>query len=102
MKKIYAFVVLTSFCFTKLLAQTGELQGRAYDQSTKEGIPFANVVLEQNGAQKGYGQTDDNGNYSIKPIVPGTYDVKVGYLGYQPVIIKAVQIVSDRISFQNL
>jgi hypothetical protein len=102
MKKIYALVVLTFLCATKLLAQIGELQGRAYDQTTKEGIPFANVVLEQNGLQKGYGQTDDDGNYTIKPITPGTYDVKCSYLGYRPKTYTSVVITADRITFQDL
>ena len=102
MKKIYALAVLAILFTTRLLAQTGELQGRAYDQSSKEGIPFANVVLEQNGAQKGFGQTDDNGSFVIKPIVPGTYDVKVSYLGYRPKVFTGVIVNADKITFQDI
>lgn len=102
MKKLYTLSAFLFLFAARTLAQTGELQGRVYDEKTNEGIPFASVVLELNGTQKGLGQTDDNGNFTIKPIVPGTYDVKVAYLGYQPVIIKGVQVVADRISFQNM
>jgi hypothetical protein len=82
MKKIYALVVLTFLFSSNLLAQTGEVQGKVFDQVTKEGIPFANIVLEMSGSQKAIGETDDNGRFTIKPVVPGTYDVKVSYLGY--------------------
>jgi len=102
MKKLYTLSAFLFLFAARTLAQTGELQGRVYDEKTNEGIPFASVVLELNGTQKGLGQTDDNGNFTIKPIVPGTYDVKVAYLGYQPVIINGVQVVADRISFQNM
>jgi hypothetical protein len=78
------------------------LQGKAYDQANKEGIPFANVVLELNGTQKGYAETDENGNYIIKPVVPGSYDLKVSYLGYRPKTVTGIIVNSDRITFQDI
>src|SRR4030095_7081591 len=102
MKKLYALVVITFLCSTGLLAQTGELQGKIFDQATKEGIPFANVVLESGGAQKGYGETDDDGNFSIKPITPGTYDIKVSYLGYRPKVVTGIIVNTDKITFQDV
>ncbi|MBA3648755.1 MAG: carboxypeptidase regulatory-like domain-containing protein [Chitinophagales bacterium] len=102
MRKIYTLIVFSLFILNQIHAQTGSLQGKVYDESNKQGVPFANVVLEQNGAQKGYGETDDNGNYAIKPIVPGTYDVKVSYLGFQPKVYTGIIVTSDRISFQDV
>lgn len=102
MKKIYAFVVLTFLYSTSILAQTGELQGKVIDQVTKEGIPFANVVLEMNGSQKAFGETDDNGRFTIKPVIPGTYDIKVSYLGYRPKVFTGVIVKSDQITFQDV
>src|SRR5215217_1932021 len=101
MKKLYSLLAILICIAGKTYAQSGELQGRVFDAKTNEGIPFASVVLQLNGTQRGLGQTDDNGNYTIKPIVPGTYDIQVAYLGYQPVITKSIQVVADRISFQN-
>src|ERR1700733_14145942 len=100
MRKLYAILPLL-FIAGNVLAQTGELQGRVFDEKTNEGIPFAPVVLEMNGNQKAVGQTDDNGNYTIKPIDPGSYTLIVQYLGYQPLQLEGIKIVSDRISFQN-
>ena len=102
MKKIYALVVSGLLFCTGSYAQTGELQGKVFDQVSKEGIPFANIVLEMNGSQKGFGETDDNGRYTIKPVNPGTYDIKISYLGYRPKVVTGVIVNSDRITFQDI
>src|SRR5215831_8678716 len=102
MKKIYLLLAISVFLSHHLQAQTGALQGKVYDESNKQGIPFANVVLEQNGTQQGYAETDDNGNYAIKPVIPGNYDVKVSYLGYQPKVYTNVLVTVDRITFQDI
>ena len=55
-----------------------------------------------NGEQHGVGQTDENGNYRIGSLIPGSYDIRVQSLGYQPIILEGVRIISGRISFQNI
>ena len=92
------FLLIVSFTF----GQTGEIQGKITDSSTGEGIPFANVVLDMNGNQKGGAQTDFNGNYSIKPITPGAYDIKVTYVGYQPSTTTGVVVSADKITFLDI
>lgn len=79
-----------------------KLQGRVYDNKTNEGIPFAAVVVEMNGAQHAVGQTDENGNYEIGHLSPGTYNIRVQYIGYQPIILEGVRMIRGRISFQNI
>ncbi|HYV90266.1 MAG TPA: carboxypeptidase regulatory-like domain-containing protein [Chitinophagales bacterium] len=102
MRKLYTILVLLLLTAGKLFAQTGELQGRVYDEKTHEGIPFAAVLLQQNGTDKGSGTTDDNGNYTIKPINPGEYDLLVKYIGYQPVTLIGIKIVPEQISTQDV
>ena len=92
------FLLIVSFTF----GQTGEIQGKVTDSNTGEGIPFANIVLDLNGNQKGGSQTDFNGNYSIKPITPGAYDVKVTYVGYQPSTTTGVIVSADKITFLDI
>jgi len=104
MKTIITILIIVCVV-TSAKSQTdsaGELQGRLFDASTHEGIPFAAVVLESDGMQKGIGQTDDDGNYIIKPIVPGSYELRVQYLGYVPVYLQGIRITSGMISFQNI
>lgn len=42
---------------------TGTLKGKIVDKETKEPIPFANVIIEQNGVQAGGATSDIDGNY---------------------------------------
>lgn len=81
---------------TVALAQQGEIQGKVTDAKTGEAIPFVNVSLTVNGALVG-GQTDFDGYYSIKPLPPGTYDVKASYVGYTDKVINGVRVTIDEI-----
>jgi hypothetical protein len=83
-------------------AQSGALKGKIYDQDTKEPIPFANVVLEVGGTLAGGATSDFDGNYTIKPIQPGTYDLKATYVGYKTVILQGMIINSDQIRFHDI
>ena len=85
-----------------VFSQSGELKGKITDKETKEPIPFANVIVEQAGRQFGGGTTDFDGNYTIKPLSPGRYDVKATYVGYKPLLIKGVVINSNTITFNNI
>ncbi len=91
----FLFVGLASTVF----AQNGELKGKITDAKTKEAVPFASVSLELNGSQIAGNKTDFDGNYTIKPIPPGRYDVRISVIGYSVSLTKAVVISSDRISF---
>ena len=67
-----------------LQTHAGEITGKVIDKQSKEAIPFATVTAELNGAVVSGAQTDINGVYSIKPLEPGKYKVKVSYMGYTP------------------
>ncbi len=83
-------------------SQSGTLKGKIIDKGTNEPVPFANIVIEQGGKQSGGTTTDFDGNYTIKPIPPGKYDLKATYVGYKPIMVKDVVIVANQISFQDL
>lgn len=85
-----------------VFSQSGTLKGKIIDKGTKEPIPFANIVIEQGGKQSGGTTTDFDGNYTIKPIPPGKYDLKATYVGYKPIMVKDIVIVGNQISFQDL
>ncbi|MGB2470568.1 MAG: carboxypeptidase-like regulatory domain-containing protein, partial [Flavobacteriales bacterium] len=75
--------ILMSF---SALAQVGAgtLKGRITDFDTKESLPFASVILFLNGNQVAGTNTDFDGEYTIKPINPGSYDVLFSFVGYTP------------------
>lgn len=78
---------------------SGTLKGTITDGDTQDPLPFASVVVFLNGNQVSGTNTDFDGKYTIKPISPGTYDVLVSFVGYQPKKITGVQIVANKIRF---
>ena len=83
-------------------AQPGTLKGTLLDKDTKEPVPFANIVLENGGTQVGGTSTDFDGKYVIKPIPPGTYDLKASSVGFKPFVMEGVIIYSGKTQFLDL
>ncbi len=59
-----------------------EIRGVVTDNK-KEPLVNASVLIKQNGIMKAAAVTDFDGNYSIKGLDSGYYDVTVSYLGYK-------------------
>ncbi|MBL0343479.1 MAG: TonB-dependent receptor [Bacteroidetes bacterium] len=103
LRKIYlltaAVLIVTGYT---AFAQSGAIKGKVMDKATKEPLPFANVIVEINGSQAGGAQTDFDGNFTIKPLVPGKYNLKASFVGYSSVEITGVLVSTDKITFQDL
>ena len=66
------------------VVKQGTVRGRIIDTS-KQTLPGASVYIEKLHA----GVTSDvNGFYTFPNLEPGTYTVKVSYVGYSPVELK--------------
>jgi len=100
-RRLLSVVALFAFATTATNAQVGAgtLKGKVTDRKSGEALPFVNIVVENRGTTVAGGATDFDGNYNIKPIDPGTYDVSVTYVGYQPVKQTGVVISSNKITF---
>lgn len=83
-------------------AQNGALKGKILDKTNGEPIPFVNIIAERGGRLAGGTTTDFDGYYTIKPLSPGIYDVKVSYVGYNPILISGVIVKPDKITFQDI
>ncbi|MDZ7374606.1 MAG: TonB-dependent receptor [candidate division KSB1 bacterium] len=87
------------------LAQTAQIVGTVRDKDTGDALPGANVVLE--GTALG-AATDLEGRFRILRIPPGSYVVRVSYIGYQsqqiPVILSPgeTQRLDVRMAFEVL
>ena len=99
-RKIYLSFTLLIILISSAFSQSGSgtLKGVIKDSKSGETIPFANVIVELGGIQIGTGQSNFNGEYQIKPINPGSYNVKCSYVGYKPVKITGVIISSGKIT----
>ena len=80
----------------------GEIRGKVIDKKTKTKMDFVMVVVKKDGIYKSSSQTDENGNYFIKGIDPGEYDIEVSYLGYKKFLGKGVNVNSGSITEFNI
>lgn len=85
------------FLFTLLSisvwAQTGVINGRITDATTNEAIPFANVVIQ--GTTIG-AASDLEGNFELKNLTPGLYNVEVSFLGFRSKTEYEVQVFNNK------
>jgi len=95
-------VVLLFGFHTYAQTQAGELRGKITDAEKGEPLPFANIIILIGGTQKGGASSDMEGNYVIKPISPGTYDIRASFIGYKDLIIKGYEVGGNKVSFQNI
>ena len=99
-----AALLLAVLCHARRrLAQAGSgtLKGKVTDVETGEPLPFVNVVLFLNGNQVTGGNTDFDGEYTIKPINPGSYDALFSFVGYTPKKVTGVKVTANKIQFVN-
>lgn len=87
MKLLLSILILTFF--TLYAQETGNISGRITDKANKEGLPGVNIVLK--GTYYG-AATDFDGNFRIKNINPGTYNIEVSLIGYKTVKFGAINV----------
>jgi len=63
-------------------AGTGALSGFVADANTAEPLPYASVSVFQNGRLISGDNTSSDGNYAVKPLKTGQYQIHVSYVGY--------------------
>ncbi|KAA3650377.1 MAG: mucoidy inhibitor MuiA family protein [Bacteroidetes bacterium] len=78
------------------------IKGKVSEGENGEPIPFANVSLFRNNEPVLGTTTDFDGQYSLKPVEPGTYSLEVSYVGYQSTLITNLMVVQGKISTQNV
>ena len=99
MKGFISFFAAVLLISSAGLAQVGSgtLKGTVTDGDLGDPLPFASVVVFLNGNQVSGTNTDFDGKFTIKPIAPGTYDVLISFVGYQPKKITGVKINANKI-----
>ena len=95
-------ILLLSFGATYAQVGQGGLKGKVLDKETGEPLPFVNVILELNGNLVAGGSSDFDGKFSIKPVPPGTYDLKATFTGYEKVLVSGIVINSDKLTFYDV
>ncbi|MGH7495224.1 MAG: TonB-dependent receptor [bacterium] len=99
-KKILAACLLALLVDASVRAgTTGKISGRVVDKANKAGLPGASVQIE--GTTLG-AATDRNGEYVILNVPPGTYTVKLSFIGYGAVTISNVKVSINQTTTLNL
>ncbi len=79
-------------------AQFGEIRGIIKDKTTGEVLVGATVSWKINGELKGT-TANEKGEYVIKPLAPGTYDLEFSYVSYQKQPIQAIEVNSEKATY---
>ena len=101
LKKVSLFVLALITCaLSDTYAQSsfGEIKGRIFDKETIEPLYGATVHVEVGDKVVGT-TTDFDGRFTLKPLEPGTYNVKINYVGYGSQEHSGVIVNSDKISW---
>jgi len=101
MIKIFSVVVFMSMIIPNLFAQqpTQTIRGMVTDNASNAPLPYVNVVL----LNTNFGTvTDSMGNFTLKNVGVGRYNMQVSMIGYEAFIIKEMQVSSGKQVFLNI
>lgn len=87
-------VVLLLTVSAGLLAQTtGKISGRVVDKATREPLPGANISVD--GTSIGT-SSDVEGSFVIINMPPGSFRLKISFIGYAPLAIADVRVLVNQ------
>ena len=84
--------------FISYNAQNGVIKGKVIDASTREAIPFANVMIQ--GTTSG-ATSDIDGNYILSNLQPGIYTLVVSFVGYENQTIPEISVTTSKPTILN-
>ncbi len=91
MRNKYIILLLLTLS-TGVFAQPTGIKGVVSDKVTHETLVGATVLIQ--GTTTG-STTDLDGNYTISPVTPGSYNLVISYISYKTQIIEKVKVVKD-------
>ncbi|MCZ6673446.1 MAG: TonB-dependent receptor [Verrucomicrobia bacterium] len=90
---LFSCLILFLFSEYAVAGTTGKISGRVVDASSGDPLPGANIQLV--GTSVG-ASSDVNGDYFILNVHPGTYLVKISFIGYSTVTVSEVIVIVDK------
>ena len=91
--RLFRVMLLLGFLSSTALAQQGIIRGRIYNEFTNEGLPFGTILLQATP----YGTfTDSIGQFEIRGIPPGLYNVEARYSGFKAEVVYEVQVSNSK------
>ncbi len=102
MKSKFSISILI-FLSTHLFAQqhTQTIRGTIIDVASGSPVPFASVAILNTNPLQG-ATSDEEGRFTITNVPIGRYDVQASFIGYEPVLLKEIQVTSGKEVFLNI
>lgn len=94
MRKLYLFLLLT----VSWVAQSQVIRGTVVDDASNDPIPGAIVSIQGSPIQA---PTDFDGNFELRGMVPGLYNVSVSFIGYEGKTQFEVQVTQAKAAVVN-
>ena len=100
MKKIIFLISLIIFANLVAFAQEkGTIQGRVFNKSNNEPVPFANIVIWNTSIGS---NSDFDGNFKFAGLNPGYIELRVSAVGFKPYVSEAILITNARTAFLDI
>ena len=103
MKTIKLFLAITTLSIaSSLTAQVnGIIKGNILDEKGKPML-FVPIALFQDSTIITSATTDENGEFTMKEITPGKYNLKASYLGYKTLLLKDVVTHPNKTAYVDM
>jgi outer membrane receptor for monomeric catechols len=101
MKKLTIVFVVLICIATSASAQFGEIRGVVTDKVTGELLPGAAIIYSVSGVMKGT-TSDEKGEYKIKPLVAGSYNLEFSYVMYKKSKIDNIAVSANKTTYVNI
>jgi hypothetical protein len=84
-----------------IIAGRGMIKGQIRDMSSKSALEYVSLTVKLNGVTKATCISDLDGQFEIKNLLPGTYDLYASYVGYKSTLIKEIEVSGEEVRFIN-
>ena len=92
-KKLVSLATILILTTNSVYSQSGIIKGSVVDAINNEAIPFANVFIENT---KTGVSSDIDGNYIVKNLKPGLYNITCSFVGYKPKSFSEIIVSSNK------
>jgi len=99
-KKVLS-VLLTALTIASTAQSIGEIRGIVKDNDLQP-VPFATVRILQDKQLIGGTQTNIDGRYSYKPLIPGTYELLVTEAGHQTQPVNKIRVIPNEATYVDV
>ena len=100
-KKIFFALGMALLMTGYTFAQNATLKGKVTDHNGKP-VEFANVRLMQEDAMILGTSTDENGNYTLKPVPSGKFNLVVTFSGCSKFEMEGISFSASNVKFQDV